>query len=498
VAASPHYNSHRNAKPGRSLSTFDILTGLLSIDDRGDWSWIQVHTQPIVVEDAARFSDSGVLSMQHWDNTPLTREAAAALATAAKIARSYQLVPIPLGVLALGILSRTDFGAAQAFLGNDAASHQSLLDLVQDTLLGTRLMGLERLLDGTASEAAVLPVAQVTSSTLASTDQSQPNSKPKDNLRDSRQKHLGFVLGTFVGAVIIAIFGGLRWGEAIGLAVVVQIGAASSRQKRMPQRFIRFASLACLLVAVVLALTAHANLETDRQAMQLLNAANADIQRGDLPAASKNLAGADLLVNQSITVHLLAACVEWDMGFRDDAALDSQGALNLGYQPSQASGYRGRDCFLDAAPFRGISFMKIAGFGWVIYTQPGNSDRIGDQFLLIAQENQVAQPDQAFVALGCLDDRYDFRILAGTMLTLGLNENVANGGGALPSAALRICLQSASIRNGYRFFTDPGTSYDVYVPSDFSARIPSPSKPHPPAGVCWAEYPAGGPCNGTP
>jgi hypothetical protein len=491
---------------GHSLGTFDILLGLVAVDDTGDWSWVQVHTQPIVADHGHRYVDSETSSVHHWDTVPLTGDAASGLITAARIARTYGFVPLPPGVLALGILSSADFGAARALLGPEAVTQYELLDLVQDSLLGTRLESLGSVIQppeaktddpspnlSQAAPDGPAPPSRTKDARPSAAAPAGPR-RPVDRRQEARNR-LGFRTGTFLGAGVLSLVGGLPLATAVALATAVQYGATRARKRRIPPRIIQVASIAGLVAAVLLATTAHTNIQNDRDAVHLLNAAKSDIARDDLVAATKSLGGAGLYEPQSTTILLLSACVDWDLGFKDYASFEAQYALFLGHGPDQPSGFRGTDCFLDTAQFHGMSFVKVDGFGWVIYTEPWNTDSAGKAYLSIAQSSESQQPAQELVALACLDNRYDFRSLAAIMLTFGLNENELFGGHPFPSSAIRYCLGQSAMTKAYHYFPEPGTHYDLYVPADYTARIPSPTKPHPPVGVCWSKYPAGGPCN---
>jgi hypothetical protein len=126
----------------RPLGTTDILVALTAMDQAGDWEWVQLHASPITVEEVRLFHDSDMTPGGQWRNVPLTVDAVQALQVAGRIAEAYQLLPMPPGVLALGLVWRAEAGASRALLHNSELRHRQLLELVQDAVLGTRLMAL--------------------------------------------------------------------------------------------------------------------------------------------------------------------------------------------------------------------------------------------------------------------------------------------------------------------------------------------------------------------
>jgi hypothetical protein len=65
---------------------------------------------------------------------------------AAHIARTYDLLPMPTGVLALGLVLNGQAGAALALLEDSELEHGELVELLQEELLDTELEALEETL----------------------------------------------------------------------------------------------------------------------------------------------------------------------------------------------------------------------------------------------------------------------------------------------------------------------------------------------------------------
>ncbi len=485
----------------RPVGTFDILAAVIDVDQLGDWAWVQVHTSPISVTEAHRFGDSDASTGGHWRNVPLTADATRALEVAARIADAYHLLPMPPGILALGLVWQADSGAARALLQGADLTHAQLLELLQDAVVGTRLMALDvavgdavaahpkdsagrqhaamldrqieelfraaagavpargdrayqllttaavmlilvsrdrplweratvrtgisleayeanlrwacahptekvgsretqldavlagiRLTDelsgaieaaeGIASRLAGSEVPEVTgilAAVLLTVEGADARSGLAEPARLSLRRAVlqtvygalvpdldalvtegraaqatptpatsdtpgqkppgtetvGFNIGTFVGAFVVAVVGGVAWNVALVLAWLVRTVAARQRKKAWSQRLLPAVASAALVAAVALAVTAGTNFEDDRRAMEKVDAARQAIDRADLDQAARELGAAALLENQSVSIRVLASCVEWALGFKDIAVLEAQEALRR--KPLQGS-----------------------------------------------------------------------------------------------------------------------------------------------------------------
>ena len=125
------------------LDTFTVLVASIEAAFGHHWETVQLRATFIDAADSRRFADPGGASAAEWRGHALTQGAAAAFAAAADLARRYDLLPLPPGVLALGLAWRPDSGAARALLEESELSHPQLLELLQDEVLGTSLVGLE-------------------------------------------------------------------------------------------------------------------------------------------------------------------------------------------------------------------------------------------------------------------------------------------------------------------------------------------------------------------
>jgi hypothetical protein len=135
-------------RESRLMGTFDILRAIVETDTLGGWETIQLRATFVSARDAALFRDPAAACEHAWRNVPLTAHASAALAIASRIARIYDLRPMPTGILALGLVWDPLSGACVALLEEAEVDHGAVLDLVQHELLGTGLVELMRTIDG--------------------------------------------------------------------------------------------------------------------------------------------------------------------------------------------------------------------------------------------------------------------------------------------------------------------------------------------------------------
>jgi hypothetical protein len=302
----------------------------------------------------------------------------------------------------------------------------------------------------------------------------------------------GFNLGTFLGAFVISLLGGLPLVFALGVGWLVRTIAVRVRRRR---RYGTMApvSVLGLIAAVALAVTAVTGFGEDRQAVAELDTARTAIGEDKLVVAMKNLGSAGLLENESVSIMVLGSCVDWALGYKDYALFEAQVSLTLGYEPEEETHYRGRGCYLDTpGAFRGFDFVKISQ-AWFIYPLPDKDDAEGRGLLALAENTETPRINDRITALGCLSNRYDMRMLAAFDFTVGVNSAYRLGEGATPFAAIKRCLRAKPMNEEYAFRSDPRNSVEEFYPVDEIERIPSPQR-HDPPDVCWAKFPLGGPC----
>lgn len=128
---------------GRPVGTARVFLALTQVDSHGDWSRLWLRTgypasgMWAQARDPAQ-GDSGAT----WSGVALSDQLDTCLSLVAELSLGYRLAPVPVGALALALVADGTSGATQILLDNAEISHEALLDLIQDELLGVRLDGL--------------------------------------------------------------------------------------------------------------------------------------------------------------------------------------------------------------------------------------------------------------------------------------------------------------------------------------------------------------------
>ena len=128
---------------GRPLGTLDILLGVLRVDVTWGWESVQIESGFVSEADLALYSDPDPEARGRWHDSELTGTATDALATAGRIAAQCQMLPLPGGVLVLGLLSSPNSAASRALLDGASIEHSRLLSLIQQNVLDTTLDGID-------------------------------------------------------------------------------------------------------------------------------------------------------------------------------------------------------------------------------------------------------------------------------------------------------------------------------------------------------------------
>jgi hypothetical protein len=132
--------------PHAPLDTRAALHGLMRADTAGEWERIWLHTGGLDGVAGSKATDPDAEPGGLWENVPVTGSLAEALDCAERIAGQYRLRPLSPGVVALGLIADPRAAASCALLEGTRLSRRELVDLVQDTLLGGALEGIEALL----------------------------------------------------------------------------------------------------------------------------------------------------------------------------------------------------------------------------------------------------------------------------------------------------------------------------------------------------------------
>jgi hypothetical protein len=125
-------------RAGWPLDTFQILCALIEMDE-ASWATVLLRTTYVTADNSDVYMDRPADIAGDWEGVPLTAHAAAACRVAAEISATYDLRPLPPGVLALGLVADPSSGASRALLEESDLSHTELADLLQHELLGAGL-----------------------------------------------------------------------------------------------------------------------------------------------------------------------------------------------------------------------------------------------------------------------------------------------------------------------------------------------------------------------
>jgi hypothetical protein len=122
-----------------ALSTGRLLLALSRVDLHGRWSrvWVRTGYPAPEVLGAARDANHAELATT-WHDVPVSGDLARSLSLVADFAAEKDMVPVPAGLLALGLLTDEDAGATRTLLADNEIGHDELLTLVEHELLGPR------------------------------------------------------------------------------------------------------------------------------------------------------------------------------------------------------------------------------------------------------------------------------------------------------------------------------------------------------------------------
>lgn len=125
-------------RAGWPLDTFQILCAFIEMDEVS-WATVLLRTTYVTADNSGLYMDRPADIAGDWEGVPLTAHAAAACRVAAEISATYDMRPLPPGVLALGLVADPSSGASRALLEESDLTHTELTDLLQHELLGAGL-----------------------------------------------------------------------------------------------------------------------------------------------------------------------------------------------------------------------------------------------------------------------------------------------------------------------------------------------------------------------
>ncbi len=138
----------RATPPGESLHTGRVLLTLAQVDVHGNWSQFWLHAnypKPYLLLQA---EDGSVHFGATWNGVPVSHDLHLAFELLHTFARAYDLSAIVPAWMVLALVAHSETGAAQALCTHSEISHEKLLDVVQEELLGSGLESLHEVIAG--------------------------------------------------------------------------------------------------------------------------------------------------------------------------------------------------------------------------------------------------------------------------------------------------------------------------------------------------------------
>jgi molecular chaperone DnaK (HSP70) len=124
--------------PGQPLDTLQVFLAVARVHAHGRWDriWLYCGRTDQDIADQTAIADPRNEPRERWRSVELTATCAQALRVAADISNRYNM-PIAPGVLVLGMLSDPASAATRALSAGADISHNNLLHLAEEELLGT-------------------------------------------------------------------------------------------------------------------------------------------------------------------------------------------------------------------------------------------------------------------------------------------------------------------------------------------------------------------------
>jgi hypothetical protein len=228
---------------------------------------------------------------------------------------------------------------------------------------------------------------------------------------------------------------------------------------------------------VLFALGSLPSFGASAHAVSLRDAARTASATGDPRGAARAWISVLNAAPRSVEALVRLSCLDWDIGYQDEAVVYYQRALNDGAVWDRV--IIEESCFLNAPLLHNLSIVEfIAGFP-LLYANPDGGDADGAVLRAVATASptegtraaylsaiapQTEPTDwQRLLALACLNDRAGLRLLAAVALTGGLNGVTAP---LATDGLLRSCLIDLGPR--YSFITKNGV--EIFRPKDLGTR----------------------------
>ncbi|MEV6773549.1 hypothetical protein AB0N05_33450 [Nocardia sp. NPDC051030] len=132
------------------LNTQRLLVTLMRADSSGQWYRLWLHAGGIKAITGKFVLDPTNYTAATWDGVPLTFACARALDISARLSHRYDIWPLTVGMVTIGLIADQSSGAAQALTDN--LDRETLLEILQTDVLGVRLTNLDDTLTTILSE----------------------------------------------------------------------------------------------------------------------------------------------------------------------------------------------------------------------------------------------------------------------------------------------------------------------------------------------------------
>lgn len=136
----------------RALDTQALLITLMRADSAGQWYRLWLRTGGLETITGRVVLDPANYAAATWEGVPLTYACARALDIAGRLSQRYDIWPLTVGMVSIGLVADPSAGAAQA-LG--PADRDEVLEILQSDVLGVRLTGFEHILRQILAETGV-------------------------------------------------------------------------------------------------------------------------------------------------------------------------------------------------------------------------------------------------------------------------------------------------------------------------------------------------------
>ncbi|WP_062989202.1 hypothetical protein [Nocardia anaemiae] len=193
------------------VDTRELLVALMRADAPVAWHRIWLHVGDADAVTGKVVVDPNTCGEQSWEDIQLTQTCSVALDVAWRLTCRYNMWPLPVGILAIGLVADDSSAAAQA-LRDGGLSREELLDLLQSDILGVPLIGLDTILPTVSAESHAAHAAR--SGPPAGPPPSAPMIAPTDvdpeYWRRRRQVDIAVLVAAVLMIVVLSVAYAIR------------------------------------------------------------------------------------------------------------------------------------------------------------------------------------------------------------------------------------------------------------------------------------------------